>query len=216
MGGEQRAGVVFQTGVQRPVLLRHEVGDLLLPLRHQTHGHGLDAACRQAPPDLLPQQRRELVAHDAVQHTPGLLGVHQILIDVTGMLDAVRHHLLGDLVERHAPGLLVRQLQQVLQMPADGLSLAVRVGGEVDGLAPLGRRLQILDDILFALDGLIVGGKVPVHIYAQRALGQVAQMAHAGLHLIIRPQILADGLGLGRGLHDHQIFCFCHSLSIPP
>ena len=57
VGGEQDAGVVFQAGVQRPILLRYEIRDLLFPLGHQTHGHGLDTACRQAAADLLPQQR---------------------------------------------------------------------------------------------------------------------------------------------------------------
>ena len=212
MGGKQGAGVVFQAGVQRPILLRYEIRDFLFPLGHQTHGHGLDTACRQAAADLLPQQRRQLVAHDAVQHAAGLLGVHQILIDVAGVTDAVRHHLFGDLIERDPPRLLIRQVQKMLQMPADGFAFAVRVGGEVDGLAPLCRRLELLDDILFALDGPVIGGEIPVHVHAQRALGQVPQVAHTGLHLIIGAQILADGLGFGGGLHDHQILCFCHNL----
>ena len=118
------------------------------------------------------------------------------------MLDAVRDHLFGDLVEGDAAGLVIRQVQQVLQMPADGLALAVRVGGEKDGLAVLGGGLQVLDDILFPLDGPVVGGKVTLHVHAQGALGQVTQVTHAGLDHIVRPQIFADGLGLGRGLHD--------------
>ena len=117
MGGEQGAGVVFQAGVQRPILLRYEIRDLLFPLGHQTHGHGLDTACRQAAADLLPQQRAELVADDAVKDPAGLLGIHQIIIDAARLLNAARYDIFRDLVERHALRLVVRQLQQLLQMP---------------------------------------------------------------------------------------------------
>ena len=97
-------------------------------------------------------------------------------------------------------------------MPADGLSLAVRVGGQVNGVAVLGRLLQVPDDVLLALDGPVIGFKVVFHVYAQLAFGQVPQMSHTGLHLIRGTQVFADGLGLGRGLHDHQVFfsLFCH------
>ena len=72
-------------------------------------------------------------------------------------------------------------------MPADGLALAIRVGGQEDGLALFGGGLQVVDDVLFALDGAVIGGKIAVHVHAQRALGQVAEVAHAGLDHIIRP-----------------------------
>ena len=46
---------------------------------------------------------------------------------------------------------------------------------------------------------------------AEGALGQIAQMAHTGLHGIVCSQILADGLGLGGRLHDHEIL-LCHMI----
>ena len=205
MGGEGRSGLVLQVDVQRPVFLRDELRDLLLPLRHQPDGHGLHTSGGQAAADLLPQQRGELIAHDAIQRAARLLRVHQILIDGAGVLDGILHHLFGDLVEGDALRLVLRQLQQVLQMPADGLALAIRVGGQEHGLALAGGGFEILDDVLFALDGAVIGFKVVVHVHAQLALGQVAQMSHAGLDHIIGSQIFADGLGLGRGLHNDQI-----------
>ena len=204
--------VVFQQGVQGPVFLGHKIGDLLLPVRHQAHGHGLDPPGGEAPADLFPQQRGQLIAHDAVQDAPGLLGIHQVLVNVPGLADALGDHLAGDLVEGDPEGFILRQVQQLLQMPADGLSLPVRVGGQVHGVAFLGRLLQVPDDVLLALDGPVIGFKIVFHVHAQLALGQVPQMSHTGLHLIRRAQVLADGLGLGRGLHDHQVFfsLFCH------
>ena len=48
---------VFQQGIQCPVLLRPEVGDLLIPVSHHAGGDTLDAAGRQSPADLLPHHR---------------------------------------------------------------------------------------------------------------------------------------------------------------
>ena len=49
------------------------------------------------------------------------------------------------------------------------------------------------------------------HINAQRAGGQVPDMAHAGRYSIAAAQVFANGLCLGRGFHDHQLgagLCF--------
>ena len=102
-------------------------------------------------------------------------------------------------------------------MPADGLPLTVRVGGQIYGVAGLGEFFQLIDKLLLTPDGAVVGLEVVLDIHAQLAFGQVTQMSHTGPDLVIRSQILADGLGLGRGLHDHQISgCFfCHVLILP-
>ena len=94
-----------QVCVQCPVLLGDEFLYFLFPLGHQAHGHRLHPARGEAPADLLPQQRREAIAHDAVQHAPGLLGVHQVLVDVPGSGDALLHHLFGDLIKGDPAGL---------------------------------------------------------------------------------------------------------------
>ena len=107
----QKGGLIGAVGgelhIQGPVLLGLEVLDLLLPLKDHPGGHGLDPAGTEAPADLLPQEGTELIAHDPVQKAPGLLGIHQILVDVPGLGDGLPHHLLGDLVEGHTLGLLV-------------------------------------------------------------------------------------------------------------
>ena len=64
-----------------------------------------------------------------------------------------------------------------------------------------------LDQFLLSLDGDILRRKAVVHINAQLAGGQVPDMAHAGRYLIVLAQIFADGLRLGRRLHDDE---FCH------
>ena len=188
-------GDAAQVGGDGPVLLGHEGANLLLPLHHQTGGHGLHTARRQATADLLPQQGGELIAHDAVQNTPGLLGVHQVLVDLPGGRDGLGDHLAGDLVEGHPAGLLLGYSKHRLQVPGDGLSLSVRVGGQIDTLAVLGGLSQLRNGLFLILNILIVrleGG----HVHAQLALGQVPHVAHGRLHLIVRSQIFSNGFCL--------------------
>ena len=199
--GAALGAVRGEPGVQRPVFLGLEGRNLMLPVADHPGGYGLDPSSGQAAADFLPQQRRELVAHNPVQNPPGLLGVHQVLVDGPGGRDGLVDHLFGDLVEGHTVGLVVRDVQQLLQMPGDGLSLPVRVGGQVDLARPLGRLLQVADDVLLALDGLVVRDEAALDVYAQLALGQVPHMAHGRLDLVSRTQVFADGLGLGRGLY---------------
>ena len=47
--------------------------------------------------------------------------------------------------------------------------------------------------------------EVMFDIHTQAAFGQVADVAHRGHHLIALAEVFLDGLGLGRGLHNHQL-----------
>ena len=89
------------------------------------------------------------------------------------------------------------------QMPADGLALTVRVSGKVDLIGLFGLALQFLDELFLALDVDILRGIVMIHIDAQLAGGQVADVAHAGGDLVAIAQIFPNGLRLGRRLHDN-------------
>ena len=182
------ARLVEKLRVERPVFLGLEALDLLFALVHHARGDGLHTARGKTAAHLLPKERGQLVAHDAV---------------------ALLHDVLRDLVEGHAPGLLIVQVEQILEMPRDGLALAVRVGCEIDGVALLRGLLQLADQGLLAADGLIIGLEIVLDVDAQLALGQVAQMAHAGLDRVAPAEIFPDGFRLGRRLDDHQIF-FCH------
>jgi hypothetical protein len=138
-GGEGLAALV-QVGIEGPVLAPDESLDLLLALDDHAQGRALDAPGGQAALDLLPQQRREVEAHQVVQRAPRLLGVDQIEGQAAGMLDGLLHRPLCDLVEHHALHVLVVQhtalLEQLVEVPGNGLALAVRVGGQVAGNPP--------------------------------------------------------------------------------
>ena len=129
----ERARAAVKQCVEQPVLLRLEGADLIFTVDHDARGHRLHAAGGQAGLDLAPEQRAEFIAHDAVKNAARLLRVDQILIDLARVLDALGDDLFRDLVERHALGLVIRQIQQLLQVPRNSLSLAVRVGREIDG-----------------------------------------------------------------------------------
>jgi hypothetical protein len=135
-----------------PVFHRHEGGDLPLALGDEPHRHRLHAAGGQPAADLVPEQRRELVAHQPVQHAPRLLGVHLVLVDLARILEGRLHRALGDLVEEDAVGVLLVDPQLLGQVPADGFALAVGVGGDV-------QRGDLLGGLLEVVEHLLLGGK---------------------------------------------------------
>ena len=202
--GELAAVVAQQRGVEQPVLLGHKGAYLLFAVDHHARGHALHAAGAEAAADLLPQQRTQLVTHDAVEDAPRLLGVHQVYIYFARRLDALRDHFLRYLVEGHAHGLVVGQAEQLLQMPGDGLSLAVRVGREVDDVRLFRALFELGDDVLLALDRDIVRLEAVFYVHAHRALGQVTQVTHAGEDLEVLAQIFLYGSCFRRRLDDNE------------
>ena len=121
-----------QIGIQGPVFLGNKGLDLSLPFHHQTGGYRLHTARRQTSADLLPQQWAELIAYNAVQDPSSLLSIYQIIVDLSGFFNAGENHLFGDLVKGHALCLLIGQAEELLQMPRNGFSLAVRVRCQID------------------------------------------------------------------------------------
>ena len=113
------------------------------------------------------------------------------------MLDRILHYLFRNLIEGHPLGFAVGQAQKLLQVPGNGLALPVRVGCEIDGVRLGGFRLQLLDESLLAPHRNILGGKIMLDIHAHFALGQVPQVAHAGLDGVAGAKILPDGFCFG-------------------
>src|SRR5207344_686254 len=97
----------------------------------------------EAPPDLGPQEVRDLVADEPVDDAARLLRVHAVLVDRARVLDRAGHGRLRDLVELRAVERRLRRAgpEHLLEVPADRLALAVRVGREVDRRGTLRRLL---------------------------------------------------------------------------
>ena len=87
------AGV--EHGVDRPIFLRDEGADFLLALDDQAQRHGLHAPRGKSAAHFIPQQRRNFVAHDAIQNAAGLLRVYQVLVNLQGMLERGVNGLLA-------------------------------------------------------------------------------------------------------------------------
>jgi hypothetical protein len=58
-----------------------------LALDDHAGGHALDPAGRETRHDLLPQDRRDLVAVEAVEDAAGLLGVDQAAVELAPLVD---------------------------------------------------------------------------------------------------------------------------------
>jgi hypothetical protein len=85
---ERRRLRAFELRLDRPVLLGLERQDLALALADDPHGDRLHAPGRQPAPHLVPEERRQLVAHEPVEHAARLLRVVEVLSRSRGFLIA--------------------------------------------------------------------------------------------------------------------------------
>src|SRR4029078_4323362 len=203
-----------EMGVNGPVFNLLERLDFALTFDDEPQRPSRDAAGRQAAPYLVPKQRGNLVAHQAVEHAPSLLRVHPVLVDVARMLESLLYGALGDLFEGHATDavglvaillllfLLLSVAQFFGQVPGDGFAFAVRVGRQIDVVRGQGQLLQLGENLLLAGDDYVFRLEFVVDIDAQRALGQVFDVPERSFDGEALPQIFLDGLGLGRRLDD--------------
>ena len=138
--------------VQYSSLLKR--ADFTFAFDDEAQRNGLHAAGGKAAANFVPQQRRDFVTDQAVEHAAGLLRLHQVNIDCQRLVECLLHSIGGDFVEHHAEnGRLIRllRLEFFLQMPADGFAFAIRVSRQVDGIDAFGRLLQLGDELLSCL-----------------------------------------------------------------
>ncbi len=210
VGLEHFVGGSLEGGHQVPVLGLAETYARLFSLHQQPYRHGLHAPGRQLRLDLTPQHGGNSVPVEAIDNAPRLLRLNHVRINVAGIVQRLQDRHLGDLVKHHAPHRALG-LQNLHQVPGDGLSLAVFIGRQQQGVTSLELGLELLD----ARPGIgldhIQRLKVFLHVDRQAGplqllvlgghLGcfprQVADMTHAGLHHIVGTQVLPQGLGLG-------------------
>src|SRR5581483_3038652 len=203
-GQERRRIAGLQFRREGPVLLGLEVFDLLLAVDDHLHRHRLHATGAETAADLVPHQRGELVADEPVEDAPGLLRVDLVHVDLGGMLDVPAHRVAGDLMEEDAADFFRVAAEEVHHMPADGLPLAVGVGGDVNGVGFLCRRLQLADDLLFSREHF-VGGLEGFLVDAQLALGKIADVSHRRLDDVVLPDELVDRLRFCGRFDDDEI-----------
>ena len=125
-------GHPVQGDLQGPVLLGHEGPDLLLPLAPPAGWPRTAPARRTGPGGSFSTAGGRAHSPRSGPESAGPAGHPPGSGRSPGGGDALGDHFLGDLVEGDPAGLVVRQVQQLLQMPGNGLPLPVRVGGQVD------------------------------------------------------------------------------------
>ncbi len=193
----------------------HADGDTLHPARRR----GL------APAEDAPQDRRGLPTHDAVELAPPLLGFHELHVEVARVGERFADGVGRDLVKNHAPDGDAR-IERFQDVPADGLALAILVGGEDELVGALERGLQLGDDLLLVGRHDVAGVEVVVGVDAGQAAvrlllvvgdlflaaRKVADVPDTCFHRVIAPEVARDGLGLRGGLDDHERFRHCFSI----
>ena len=197
-------GGVAEEGVDRPVLLGLEGGDLGIALADQAQGDGLHPPGGQAGVNDLPQEGADLVAHEAVEDAPGLLGVDLAQVEDAGPVDRLPHRLGRDLVEEDPLDLALLARDRLRHVPGDRLALAVGIRRQVDRVRPLRRSPEVGEDLALPADGHVAGHEVLVHVDAEFLRRQIADVPHARLHDEVAAEDLVDGRRLGRRLHDDE------------
>ncbi len=201
----------LQLGPQVPPGGRVERAPLPLPLHQEPHGHRLHAPGRETGLDLLPEERGEAKTHQAVQDAPGLLRLHPPHVDLAGVLQGLQDGVPGDLVEGDPPeaaSVFPRVAELLGHVEGDRLAFPVRVGGQQHGVGRAGGLPELLEDGSLSLDGNVLRLEAVLHVHAEPALRQVANVTHRGLHHVLVAkvrQIPFQRPCLGGRLHDDQM-----------
>ena len=143
--------------------------------------------------------------------------MHQLHVELTGLIQCLADRLLGDLVKHHP---LDRHLggEQLQQMPADALPFAVLVRGEQQLFGSLEGVLQLADDLFLVLRDHIEGLEIGLGVHAKirpfltfcrsgdltGVVGQIANMTHRRFNLEPLRQEAADGSGLRGAFNDDE------------
>ena len=208
----ERLAVLLEVGGHGPVFLRHELPDFLFAFDDQPQRHRLHTPGRQTGLDALPEHRRCLVADQAIQHAPRLLGVDLALVDIERVGEGLTDGVFRDFVEQDAADLAVAVAVQLRRhVPGDRLPFAIRVGGEQDQIRRLGRLLDVGQGLRLFLYSDVFRREPVLDVDAQLAPGQIAEMPHGRLDRVAATQVLADCFRLGRGLDNDECAALCRS-----
>ncbi len=210
--------VLLQEGHDGPVLLRSEGPDLVFPLTNEAKGHRLDPPRGEPGPDGLPQEGAHLIAHQAVQDPPGLLGLDLVHVQALGVLEGLLDSVAGDLVEGHPLKPLRRFLEPQLggHMVCDGLSFPVRVRGQNHALGLPGHPLELLENLSLTPNRHVLGLEPLFQVHPQLLGRKVPDVADGSRYPVVLAQVTLDGPRLCRRLDDDEVLvlgAFCHSLT---
>ncbi len=207
-----------EMGVDRPIFFLLEGFDFAFAIDDQAQSDGLHPSGGQAAANFVPQKRRNLIAHQAIQHASGLLRVHQVAINVTRMLKSGLDGALRDFIESHATNasaiadvvrLLLGSLLPFLflarvfakfvgKMGGDSFAFAIRIRRKVDVVGRKRQFLQLGQDLLLSRNDDVFGFEIAFDVDPQAALGQVFHVAVRSIDRESLAQIFLDSFRLSR------------------
>ena len=164
---EDTARFQLEQGLDTVVQFFLEGQDFALPVHDQAQGDRLHAAGRQSAAHLSPQHGREFESDQTVQYAAGLLGIHEVHIDIAGCLERVQYGVLGDFVEDDAAGVFFLQSQGLEKMPGDGFSFPVFIRRQIDGRGIRRQLFQFADHRFFVGGNDIFRLKTVLDVHAQ-------------------------------------------------
>jgi hypothetical protein len=223
-----RSATGFQGGFQIPVFRADEPGPFFFPLDEDLDRDRLNPAGRQFRGHLLPEQRAQRVAEQAVQNAAGFLCLDEVLVQLAGIFESLKDCLLRDLAKNH-PADGDFWLEQLDQMPADALALAVFVRRENEFCGLFQGGFELVDGFLFAFGDDVERLKFAVDVDSdagprlffdslgdfRRSVGEIPNVAHTGHHFVFAAEVAADFPRLGRRFHNDQGFVFCRHSTLP-
>ena len=207
----------IEGGDDVPVLGGAELDPLALALDDEARRNRLDAAGREALHHLPPEHGGDLVAVETVEDPARLLRVHEPVVDVAGLAERPLDRRLRDLVEDHSLHGHLR-LENLDEVPRDGLAFAVFVCREQELVGVPQLRLQVADDRFLLRIHDVERLEVVVDVDAEarpgllllgrRNLGgavwEVADVADRRLDHVVAAEVARDRFCLRGGLDDHQ------------
>ena len=198
---------LLEIGLDGPVLALDEALDLVLAFDDHPQRRTLDPSCRQPPVDLLPQQGRQVEAHEVVERPACLLGVDERVRDLRegwATASAIARLVISWKTTRCTgfESERIRIAEQLDDVPRDRLALTVGVGREVERFRLLHRPAQGLDVLLVALDGLVVHQEALLRLHRTVLRNEIAHVPVRGEDFVLGPQVLLDRPRLGGGFDD--------------
>ena len=202
---------------QVPVGGRAKGHPLPFALDDQPHGHALHPPRREPRANLPPQQRRNVITIEPIDNPPDFLRADQGLVDRAWLFQGVANRFFGDLME-HQPMDRNLRLEHLTKVPANGLALAVFVSCQVKVLGVFQGRPQLSHLLGLLRRDDINRFEAVINVHAQigpllflillwhflGAVGQIADVAYAGLDRVAAAEEAADRPGLGRRFDDYQ------------
>ena len=174
----------------------------------EAKGRALHPSGREVRANLRPEHRRQVEPDEVVEGAAGELGVHQVGLKLSRMLERLADRAARDLVELHPVHRLVCEhpalRQELGDVPRDRLALAVGVGGEIEGARAPHRPHDRLHVSLRARNQIEVHGEAALGLDRPGGGDEVAHVPIGGEHGEIGVQVLSDGASLRRGLDDEE------------